>query len=99
MSTRIWRVDSTRPAINKPNDRANIIAIWGLPDGQLQQGISRDYFPPVLASASLQPSLRSVACDFMHWARLPLPGLTSAQSFFSSALQALPTAAARMIAT
>ena len=57
------------------------------------------YFPAVLASASLQPSLMSAACDFMHCAKLPLPRLTSAQSFFSSALQALPTAAARMIAT
>jgi hypothetical protein len=57
------------------------------------------YFPLVLVSASLQPSLRLAACDLMHCARFPLPGLTSAQSFFSSALQALPAAAARMIAT
>jgi hypothetical protein len=79
----ISRIAPTRAAINKPND------------GEAQG----DYFPLVLASASLQPSLRLAACDLMHCARLPLPGLTSAQSFFSSALQALPTAAARMIAT
>jgi hypothetical protein len=59
------------------------------------------YFPPApaLAIASLQPSLRSAACDFMHSPTVPLPGLTSAQSFLASALQALPTAVARMIAT
>jgi hypothetical protein len=38
MFTRISQVDSIRLAINKPNDRANIIAIWGLPDGQPYQG-------------------------------------------------------------
>ena len=54
---------------------------------------------PALAIASLQPSLRSAACDFMHSPTVPPPGLTSAQSFLASALQALPTAAARMIAT
>ena len=54
---------------------------------------------PALAIASLQPSLRSAACDFMHSPTVPLPGLTSAQSFLASALHALPTAAARMIAT
>jgi len=54
---------------------------------------------PALAIASLQPSLRSAACDFMHSPTVPRPGLTSAQSFLASALQALPTAAARMIAT
>ena len=31
------------------------------------------YFPPDLASASLQPSLRSAACDLMHAAIAPLP--------------------------
>jgi hypothetical protein len=38
MFTRISQVDSIRLAINKPNDRANIISIWGLPDGQPYQG-------------------------------------------------------------
>jgi hypothetical protein len=57
-----------------------------------------DYFPPVLASASLQPSLRSAACDLMHCAVALLPGL-SPQNFVASALQALRTAAVRMIAT
>jgi hypothetical protein len=38
MFTRISPVNSTRAAINKPNDRANIIAICGLPDCQPQQG-------------------------------------------------------------
>jgi hypothetical protein len=57
-----------------------------------------DYFPPVLASASLQPLLRSAACDRMHCAVALLPGL-SPQNFVASALQALRTAAVRMIAT
>src|SRR4029077_10119020 len=59
------------------------------------------YFLPApdLASASLQPSLRSAACDLMHDAMAPLPGFASPQSFLASALQALPTAATRMIAT
>ena len=83
-STRISRVNSG-PRRNQQAQRTD--------------ELEGDYFPPVFASASLQPSLRSAACDFMHCARLPLPGLASAQSFFSSALQALPTAAARMIAT
>ena len=57
------------------------------------------YFPPALASASLQPSLRSAACDFMHAAIPPPPRFASAHSFLASARQALLTAAARMIAT
>ena len=55
------------------------------------------YFALDLANASLQSPLRSAACDLMQ---APIaPGLTSAQSFFSSALQALPIDAVRMIAT
>jgi hypothetical protein len=38
MFTRISPVNSTRAAINKPNDRANIIATKRLPDGQPYQG-------------------------------------------------------------
>ncbi len=51
------------------------------------------------AIASLQPSLMSAVCSFMQSAIAPLPVLTSAQNFLTSALQALPTAAARTIAT
>jgi hypothetical protein len=51
------------------------------------------------ANASLQSSLMSAVWDFMQSAIAPLPGLTSAQNCLTSALQALPTAAARMIAT
>jgi hypothetical protein len=65
---------------------------------QRQREAEGRYFPAVLASASLQPSLRSAACDFMHDAIAPLPGL-SPQNFVASALQALRTAAVRMIAT
>jgi hypothetical protein len=51
------------------------------------------------ANASLQSSLMSAVCDFMQSAIAPLPGLTSAQNCLTSALQALPIAATRMIAT
>ena len=57
------------------------------------------YSPPALASASLQPSLRSAACDFMQAAIPPPPRFASAHSFLASARQALLTAVARMIAT
>ena len=64
-------------------------------------GRLRRYLLPAsaFANASFQPSLMSATCDFMQCAIAPLPGLTSAQNCLTSALQALPTAAARMIAT
>src|SRR5947209_10227857 len=63
--------------------------------------VSRLYFAPAsaFAMASLQPSLRSAACDLTQSARRPLPNLVSEQSFLTSALQARPTAAALTIAT
>lgn len=112
-TTRISRV-TARAGVNKPTTRRTSSGSGGFPtlSHNNARGVADEirrsqatpepadgYFPLVLASASLQASLRSVACDFMHCAKLPLPGFTSAQSFFSSALQALPTAAARMIAT
>ena len=59
------------------------------------------YFSPAcaLAIASLQPSLMSATCDFMQSAILPPLGFTSAQNCLTSALQALATVPALMIAT
>jgi hypothetical protein len=66
MFTRISQVDSIRLAINKPNDRANIISIWGLPDGQPYQGawcaddatIASGARPCAASEARLPPSGR-----------------------------------------
>lgn len=66
------------------------------PKGNFQAGYLP---PPALAKASLQASLISAACDFMQAAIAPPALLASPHSLFSSALHALPTAAARMIAT
>src|SRR5271170_1608680 len=58
------------------------------------------YFLPAsaFAIASLHPSLTSAACSFMQSA-IAFPGLASAQSFLTSGLHALLTAAARTIPT
>jgi hypothetical protein len=87
VSSRAWRAGATRACQVKRARR------------RLAKSEFHYFLAPALAIASLQPSLRSAACDFMHSPTVPLPGLTSAQSFLASALQALPTAAARMIAT
>src|SRR5208337_3989877 len=63
-------------------------------------GVSTRYLLPActFATASLHPSLTSAMCDCKQ-AVAALPDLESAQNCFTSALQALPTAAARTIAT